>query len=372
LDTDSTFPDAGAPPASKEGPRLGQWVTWLAMLVLVTVALVALRSHIGAAHVVLVYVLVVLGGSARGGRALGLVLAVATFLSFNFFFLEPYNTFHVGRSLDWLALVTYLITAVAVAQLLHRAEREAAGRLRLAAAAEHARALGEAARLKDSLIAAISHDLRTPITTIRALAHDIASEGDDRALAVAEEADRLGRLVSDLLDLSHLRAGALPVRVEVNAVEDVVGAAIQQTTGVLGGRELRAAVDPGAPVLGRFDFVHTLRVLVNLIENAVKYAPGAEPIDLEAHRRGGDVVFTVADRGPGLPEGERDRVFQPYYRAGNAPPDAGGAGLGLAIASGLAEAQGGTLRHEPRPGGGSIFALTLPGAELPRIEEAGS
>jgi K+-sensing histidine kinase KdpD len=365
-DTDSTSPE----PVIAALPRRRRWLAWIGIAVAATAVLIALRARIDQAHVVLVYVLVVLGATARGGRRLGLLLAMATSLSFNFFFLEPYDTFHVARSLDWLALITYLVTAVAVAQLLHRAEREAAGRLRLAAAAEHAKALREADRLKDSLIAAISHDLRTPLTTIRALAHDIASEGDDRALAVAEEADRLSRLVNDLLDLSHLRAGALPVRAEVNAVEDVVGAAIQQTAGVLGGRELRAAVDPGAPVLGRFDFVHTLRVLVNLIENAGKYAPGGEPIDLEAHRRGNLVVFTVADRGPGLPEDERQRVFQPYYRVGGAGPDAGGAGLGLAIAAGLAEVQGGSLRHEARPGGGSIFALTLPAADLPTLEES--
>ena len=128
--------------------------------------------------------------------------------------------------------------------------------------------------------------------------------------------------------------------------------------------ELRARV---RLLLGRFDFVHTLRVLVNLIENAGKYSPPGAPIDVDGRRTGAAIVITVADRKPGVPEDERARVFQPYHRAAGSPADSGSAGLGLAIAAGLAQAQGGSLTLEPRPGGGSIFALTLPAADLPEL-----
>lgn len=319
---------------------------WIALAIGATLALVALRGRLDRVHVALAYLLVVLGASARRGRALGLALAVLTFGAFNYFFIPPYGTFATARPLDWLILLSYLVTAAAVAQLLHRAEREAAAR-------ERAEAAQESARQKEALYAALSHDLRTPITTIRALAHDLAAHGDSRAHAVAEEADRLAILVRDLLDLSHLRQGMLPMRVELNAAEDVIGAAIQQTSGIVGAHTIRASLDPAEPVLvGRFDFVHTLRILVNLIENAVKYG-GDTPIDLAARRRGAELCFTVADRGPGLP----------------AAAESGRAGLGLAIATGLARAQGGSLASATRDGGGTVFTLVLPAVDLPQLEE---
>jgi two-component system sensor histidine kinase KdpD len=247
-----------------------------------------------------------------------------------------------------------------------------AERVRLLADAERAEALREADRLKDALIASVSHDLRTPLTTIKALAHEMRDTGDERAVVIEEEADRLNRFVADLLDLSRLNGGELRVSPEVTAAEDLVGAALQRVSGPLAGREVRAGVEPGDPILlGRFDFVHSLRVLVNLLENAHKYAPPGTPVELSARREGDRLLFEVADRGPGVPAPEAEHVFAPFYRARGATPDTGGTGLGLSIARRLAEAQGGTLRYAPRPGGGSVFAFSVPavdlgGAPLPR------
>jgi two-component system sensor histidine kinase KdpD len=240
-----------------------------------------------------------------------------------------------------------------------------AERVRLAAEAERAEALREADRLKDALIASVSHDLRTPLTTIKALAHDLGEDGDDRAVTIEEEADRLNRFVADLLDLSRLSAGELPVSSDIVAAEDLIGAALQRVSGSVGDREIRVELSPAEPLLlGRMDFVQSLRVLVNLIENAHKYAPAGTPLDLSAAREGGSLVIRVADRGPGVPEDERERIFHPFYRRPHAAADAGGAGLGLSISRRLAEAQGGSLAHEPRPGGGSVLVFTLPAADL--------
>jgi len=234
-------------------------------------------------------------------------------------------------------------------------------RVRLVAEAERAEALREADRLKDALLASVSHDLRTPLTTIKALAHDIASDGDDRAGTIEQQADRLNRMVADLLDLSRLNAGELPVRAELNAAEDVVGAAIQQVSAAFAGRELRTSIAWSEPVLvGRFDFVHALRILVNLLENAHKYSPRDQPVDIELARAGNMISIKVADRGPGVPIAERERIFEPFYRPERSTPDAGSAGLGLSIALRLAMAQGGTLSYEDRQGGGSVFTLELP------------
>ena len=379
------FLENGRPGRSWWRGRLGRWLFWTATLLAVTVALVSVRGDLGdlgQAHVSLIYLLVVLGASASGGRALGFTLACACFLLIDYFLQTPYDMLSVDKPLDWLVLLAFLVTATVATQLLGRANAEAAAARRraeeidrlaalsvqLAAEAEHAEALREADRLKDALLASVSHDLRTPLTTIKALAHDLAAAGDERAAVIEQQADRLNHMVADLLDLSRLNAGGVPMQTEINAAEDLVGAAIQQVAGALGERELRTSLALREPMpVGRFDFVHSLRILVNLIENALKYSPADAPIEVAMRGEGEWIAIAVADRGRGVPPAERERIFEPFYRPAGSSPDgarAGGAGLGLAIARRLAQAQAGTLTYEDRPGGGSVFTLRLPAARL--------
>lgn len=247
-----------------------------------------------------------------------------------------------------------------------------AERVELVAEAERADAFRQADTLKSALIAGLSHDLRTPLTTIKAMAASLRARGHADAATIEEEADRLNRLVADLLDLSRLNAGAMPMRLELNAAEDLIGAAIRQVSGVLGpGRvavtnpALGAGTGGAGVLVGRFDFVQALRALVNLIENAAKYSPDGEPIELAVEREGSELRFRVSDRGSGVLPAERERIFEPFYRSPGAAPDVGGAGLGLAIARRLAAEQGGDVRYEPRAGGGSRFTLVLPAADGP-------
>lgn len=235
-------------------------------------------------------------------------------------------------------------------------------RVRLVRAAEHAEALREADRLKDALLASVSHDLRTPLTTIKALANEMAAAGDERAVTIEQEADRLNGFVENLLDLSCLQSGAARRPPVPNEAEDLVGVALQRMAGRAAGRDLRAIVHPDGDTLliGRFDFTDTLHALVNLLENAIKYSPASAPIELTIRRDGEWLSFSVADRGLGVPAAERDRIFEPFYRPATALPDVGGAGLGLSIARRLITAQGGSLVFEPRGGGGSVFTLRVP------------
>jgi two-component system, OmpR family, sensor histidine kinase KdpD len=491
-------------------------VRWLLAVATTTALLRSVRDALDEAHMALAFLLVVLAGSARHGRRLGLALSVIGFLCFNFFLLQPYHTFVVADPLDWGVLVAFLVTGGVAAQLLYRAQREAAiahqraeeidrlstlgaetlnagraedaveaiarvirstlrvasceihlrdpatgatrcvgrarsghpvpsaitdplpaevvgggavagngaagfaeavraypaarvllfplrvrgrdiGLLRLAdhepirldapqarfaevlsyyaalgveriqlvAEAEHVEALREADRLREALVAGVSHDLRTPLTTIKALAHEMRATGDERAVAIEEEADRLNALVVNLLDLSRLNAGAVPLSPEVIVAEDLLGAALQRVAGAQGGRELVTSVSaeetlPG----GRFDFVHSLRALVNLLENALKYSPSHTPVEVRTGREGAFLAFAVLDRGPGIAAAEVDRIFEPFYRMPDREPDVAGTGLGLSIARRLAEAQGGAVRYEARPGGGSVFTLLLPAVDL--------
>jgi two-component system sensor histidine kinase KdpD len=338
--------------------RAVEWILWVAVLVAVTAVMLAVRPRLNAVHVTLAYLLVVQLASARGGRPLGLTLAVLSFLAFNWFFLLPYGTFALANPLDWLVLAAFLATSVVSAELLYRAQELGAERSR-------ARSLQEADRAKDAVLASVSHDLRTPLTTIKGLAHEIATGGDDRAEVIEEEADRLNAFVGKLLDMSRVTMGSAAVDIQPNEAEDLLGAAAQQVQGRLNGRRLAIAVDGSEALLfGRFDFAQTLRVLVNLIENAVKYSPPDTPIEIGARRDGSALTFWVADRGPGVDDNERERIFEPFYRRRGVGPDAGGAGLGLSIARGIAQAQGGTLTYARRESGGSTFTLRVPAIEF--------
>ena len=341
------------------------WLVWLAVLAAVTALLVAIRDRVGVVHVTLVYLVVVQLASARGGRPLGLTVAGAAFFGLNWFFLPPYGTLAIGRSIDWLVLAAFLATAIVSAELLYRAQELGAERARRAAVDERAQSLEQSHREKDAMLAAVSHDLRTPLTTIKGLAHEIARVGDERAEVIEEEADRLNTFVGKLLDLSRITLGTAAVDIQANEAEDLLGAAAQQVQGSLGGRTLSIRVEPSSTLLfGRFDFAQSLRVLVNLLENAIKYSPTDAPIELGARREENELQFWVSDRGPGVLESEHDRIFAPFYRAPDHSTEAGGAGLGLSIARGIAEAQGGSLRFAPREGGGSIFTLSVPAIDL--------
>lgn len=234
-------------------------------------------------------------------------------------------------------------------------------RVRLVGEEERGAALREANKLKDALLAAVSHDLRTPLTTIKAVAQELRGR-EAGAAVIEEEADRLNRFVADLLDVSRLDSGSLNPKPEVVPADDLIGAALQQASAATCGRDIRVRVEDDQVPAGRMDFVLALRCLANLLDNACKHAPG--PVDVTVRREDAAVAFAVADRGPGIPEADRARLFEPLYR-GRRVPDGGGTGLGLSIARRLARAQGGDVRYEPRNGGGSVFVLTLPAADMP-------
>lgn len=238
-------------------------------------------------------------------------------------------------------------------------------RIQLKREAEKSAALENAQRRKDEIFAAVSHDLRTPITTIGVLAQGAAMRGVPEAGAIIEQSDRLAHMVGDLLEISRLRTGSYSLNAELNTAEDLVGAAVRLIRGSLEGRKIDVHIDLDAPALvGRFDFVHTLRILCNLLDNALRHSPVDSPVELRATRQDRWLAFSVADRGAGVPLEERSRIFEAFYRPADATPDGGHAGLGLSIARGLAELQGGNVDYQPREGGGSVFTLRLPAADV--------
>jgi two-component system sensor histidine kinase KdpD len=290
-------------------------------------------------------------------RLLEALLAVgiggAAFLVVDWYFLPPLHRFVVANPLDWLVLFAFLAASIVAAQLLHLRQEAA-----------RAAVLRETDRLKDALLASISHDLRTPLTTIKALAHELGVLGDERSQIIEEQADRLNRLVADLLDLSRLNAGAMPLHIELNALDDLLSAAFQDTESRLAGRSLVAELPrDGEMLVGRFDLSLSIRVLVNLIENAVKYSSPGTAIRVTVARDAATLTIGVSDTGPGVPPGEEERIFTPFYRPAGERADAGSAGLGLAIARRMAEEQDGGVSYA-KHSDGSTFTFTLPAADL--------
>ncbi len=222
--------------------------------------------------------------------------------------------------------------------------------------------------IKTALLRAVSHDLRTPVTAIVAAGHALGSdsltagERAELSTAVVEEGEQLAALVDKLLDLSRLQAGRAEPRRDWVSLEDVVHAAREGLSEPRA--DVRLTVDPDVPPV-RADAAHLERAFANLLENAVRYS-GRLPVSVQIRRSGSRVVARVVDQGPGIGATERDRIFEPFYRV-PANPTTGreaGSGLGLSIAKGFIEANGGTISVESLPGQGSSFVVSLP-IELP-------
>ncbi len=237
-------------------------------------------------------------------------------------------------------------------------------RAELAEEARQAQLARAAESLQHALLNSISHDLRTPLVSITGTLTSLEEDGaclDNPAqrsmIAVArEEAQRLNRLVGNLLDMTRIEAGALQATAQPSDVQEVISSALERLGERLQGREV--IVDaPG--VLVPLDFVMIVQVLVNLLDNALKYSPPGTPIEVQARLTDSTLEITVADRGDGVPPEDLARIFDKFYRVPR-PTEVAGTGLGLAICRGIVEAHRGRIWAQNRPGGGTIVTLALP------------
>jgi two-component system sensor histidine kinase KdpD len=241
-------------------------------------------------------------------------------------------------------------------------------RERLASEALDAEALRRADAIKTAVLRSVSHDLRTPLmaisTSAGALARDdLEIDEEDRAELLATilaASDRLDRLVANLLDLSRLQAGAAEPDRHLVSPDDLVAGALEELGPAGAAVEVTLPDDPGSLLV---DAHQVQRALVNLVENALKYSPATEPVRLQVTASASEAAIRVIDHGPGVEPAERDRIFEPFQRG--ARSDRPGAGLGLAIARGFAEANGGTLAVESLVGQGATFVLRFPVVEQP-------
>jgi two-component system sensor histidine kinase KdpD len=240
--------------------------------------------------------------------------------------------------------------------------RAALDREKLEAELVTTEALRQSDQLKTALLRAVSHDLRTPLTAITTAGHALAAadvepgEREELATAIVAESERLTDLIEKLLDLSRLQSGPNPARMVACSLEEPLLAAKVHVDG-----DIRLSIDSELPPL-RADAAQLERAFANLFENAVRHGD-RQPVLIRVHVVGDQLVTRIIDRGPGVPRAERQRIFEPFYRSSG--PHHPGAGLGLAIAKGFVEANGGTLEVDSLPGQGATFIVTFPVARAP-------
>lgn len=247
---------------------------------------------------------------------------------------------------------------------------QAAGTLErtlLAERHERARVEVEAERLRTALLSSLSHDLRTPLASIEGAASSLLQDtagltADARrelAGAILEESRRMTRLVTNLLDMIRLETGALAATKSWQPLEETLGVALLRLEERLAQHPVETCLPESLPLVP-IDELLIEHLFINLLENVVRHTPAGSPVSISARRDSGAVVVEVADRGPGIPPGEEEAVFEKFYRAGRPASPGSGSGLGLTICRGIVAAHGGRIWVERRTGGGASFHFTLP------------
>src|SRR5262247_1452015 len=378
--------------AKNSWPKVSGYAFAMFGVAAVTAALCPFYEGLSSTTVALALLLVVLFAATGWGIRPALLAALLGVVCFNFFFLPPVHTFTIVDPQNWVALAAFLITALTAGALSSRAKRRAeeaeAGRREIErlyteyrTASERARqaeVFEQSERLKSALLDAVTHDLRTPLTSIKAAVTTLLDEaGADRQVIlddearqdfleiINEEADRLNHFVENMVELARIEAGAINLRRRWSSVEEIVAMARARAEALTRGHRLEVEFERELPV-ARVDASLIAEVLYSLIDNAAKYSPANSRIKISARRAENEMIMiAVEDEGRGIPVELRERVFDKFFRAtAEGAASLGrprGLGMGLAIARGIVEAHGGRIWVESGTGGvGARGAFTIP------------
>ena len=363
---------------------------------LVTALLAPFHEHINSTTVALAFLLVVLFVALFWGSKPALLASLLGVFCLNFFFLPPLYTLSIAHSQNWVALTAFFTTALVVGQLSARAKRRAEeaeegkreiqrlyDQLQVAfERASQAEALKQSERLKSALLDAVTHDLRTPLTSIKASITTLIDEArgrmdEDQPIAldtesrlemlevIDEETDRLSRFIGGLIDLARIEAGELHLRRRWAAVDEIISMALSRAEPFTQGRKIEVEIETELPVV-RVDERAVSEVIYTLVDNAAKYSRDGTTINISAQRSGdGMITMAIEDQGEGIAVNLRERVFDKFFRATRdgdiSTHQPSGTGMGLAIAKGIVEAHGGRIWIESAASGhGTRVLFTLP------------
>jgi len=373
------------------GSKLTRYGGALLAIACATGLFVPFRAHVNVTTVAVALLLAILFVAIAFGSKPALVASVFAMLCFNFFFLPPYHTLTIADPQNWVALSAFFITAVVVGQLSARAKRRAeeaeAGKIEnrrlydeLREAferASEAEAIKRSERLKSALLDAVTHDIRTPLTSIKTSASLLLEDRDETEstaklsdedqyamLEVIEHsANRLDRFVEGIIDLARIDAGDISLHRNWGAVEDIIDAALAQAVPLTRKHHINIEVAEELPVI-RVDARTVTEVIYTLLDNASKYSPAGTTITISARRAADDVVaISVEDEGRGIPPHARELAFEKFYRGDGETVSSTrtGIGMGLAIAKGIVEAHGGRIWIEDATSGrGARVVFTVP------------
>lgn len=359
----------------KVGKLLGTLIA-VASVGVTTAVLLPFRQYLNSTEVALTLLLVVLLASTFFGSRSGLASSLAGILCFNFFFLPPFHTLSISGAENWVAFGAFIITALIAGQLSsyarHRAEESEARLKKIGSLYEElknafeqasdAEALRRSEKLKSALLDAITHDLRTPLTSIKASVTTLLSEPENTDLddesktefleIINEETDRLNNFIEGIVGIAKIEAGAVDVRRGPASVEEIVGNAVERARSQLAGHKLELDIAPALPVFD-LDAASVSQVVFTLLDNAAKYSPRGLRIRLSAYQTASSKVrIVVEDQGRGIRKLDREKVFDKFVRLnGQGVQSAGsGLGLGLTIARGMIESQHGRIWIEDGSG----------------------
>lgn len=362
-------------PEPRPGISVARDASW-ALVVIGAVAAggLVLRDRLAPIDLVMLFLLAVVVVGATARRWAVLLATALAMLTFNFLFVPPYYTFSVddGRFMLTFAVMAGVGLAMGELTTRLREQREAVLRSEAAATAlraEQARARLriEAEQLRSALLSSLSHDLRTPLAAIEGSASTLIADGEaipqpDRLAllgTIQGEAQRMHRLVGNLLEMVRVESGALVPQASLQPIDEVIGVALHRLDHLLTGHRLITDLPASLPPV-LIDELLIEQVFVNVLENAARHAPAGSTIHIGgAESHGGGIEVRVVDNGSGIPVGNEETVFEKFVRGPGALGD--GIGLGLTISRGIIAAHGGTIRAEPTPGGGATIVIALPG-----------
>ena len=354
-----TRSDAGLPTKR----RLAGALVGVGCLTALTVALLAVHTHLGLPSIFLLYLTAIVAVALLGGTWPALSSAVAASVLINWFFTPPTHTWRIAEPENVLALVVFLLVAGVVSVLV---DRDVRARTDAERRRTEARSLEKVNELRTAILAAVSHDLRTPLAAIKASVsslreRDVSWSRVETAAfleEIEEETDRLTSLVGNLLDMSRIQTGSLVLVRRRVGLDEVVPRALATLTS--GGREVVVDVPETLPRV-EIDAELLERAVANLVANARQASAGASTVTVCGESRNGRVELRVIDHGPGVPAEERERMFLPFQRLGDRP-SGNGVGLGLALARGFVEAMDGSLSVEDTDGGGLTMVMAFEAA----------
>lgn len=341
-----------------------RYVGGFVLVLLATLLDFPFHTHISPTNLVMFYLLAVVVSAAFLGRGPAVLTSVLGVAAFDYFYVPPFNTLAIEDTEYLITFAGLLIVGITISELMVRI-REQAERVR------QSRVIEETERLQGALLNSISHDLRTPLVSITGslstLREKIITMDDELRINLIEnayqEAERLNRFVSNLLNMSRLEAGAMKIHKQPEDIQDAIGSALEQLNEQIGQRSVKMDLDPELPLV-QMDFVLIVQVLINVIENALKYSNTKTPVDIQASCNEKFAEIKISDHGIGIPTEDLQKVFDKFYRI-QRPDNVSGTGLGLSICKGIIEAHQGKIYAENLPGGGTAINITLPleGAE---------